>query len=51
MERRFAKVSQEEIVAINKAAFSYASDLVNTKTTILLRVGEAVYIPLRLASQ
>ena len=33
MARRFAKVSQEEIVAINKAAFSYASDLVNTKTT------------------
>ena len=40
MARRFAKVSEEEIVAINKAAFSYASDLVNTKTTIPLRVGE-----------
>ena len=40
MARRFAKVSQEEIVAINKAAFSYASDLVKTKTTIPLRVGE-----------
>ena len=39
MARRFAKVSEEEIVAINKAAFSYASDLVNTKTTIPLRVG------------
>ena len=40
MARRFAKVSEEEIVAINKAAFSYASDLVNTKTIIPLTVGE-----------
>ena len=40
MVRRFAKVSEEEIVAINKAAFFYPSDLVNTKTTIPLRVGE-----------
>ena len=37
--RRFVKVS-EEIVAINEAAFFYPSDLVNTKTTIPLRVGE-----------
>ena len=36
MARRFAKVSEEEI----KTAFLYPSDLVNTKTTILLRVGE-----------
>ena len=44
MARRFAKVLEEEIVAINKAAFSYASDLVNTKTTITLRVGEERWI-------
>ena len=36
MGRRFAKVSEEEI----KTAFFYPSDLVNTKTTIPLRVGE-----------
>ena len=36
MARRFAKVSEEEI----KEAFFYPSDLVNTKTTIPLRVGE-----------
>ena len=34
MARRFAKVSEEENVAINEAAFFYPSDLVNTKTTI-----------------
>ena len=34
MARRFAKVSEEEIVAINEAAFFYPPDLVNTKTTI-----------------
>ena len=28
MARRFTKVSEEEIVAINEAAFSYPSDLV-----------------------
>ena len=39
MARRFAKVSGEEIVAINEAAFFYPFDLVNTKTTIPLRVG------------
>ena len=40
MARRFAKVS-EEIVAINEALFFfYPPDLVNTKTTIPLRVGE-----------
>jgi len=38
MARRFAKVSEEEIVAINEAAFFYPSDLVNSKTTILLKV-------------
>ena len=31
MAHRFAKVSEEEIVAINETAFSYPSDLVNTK--------------------
>ena len=36
----FAKVSEEEIVAINEAPFFYPSDLVNTKTTVSLRVGE-----------
>ena len=36
MARRFAKVSEEEI---EEASF-YPSDLVNTKTTIPLRVGE-----------
>ena len=40
MARRFAKVSEEEIVAINETAFFYPSDLVNTKTTIPLSVGE-----------
>ena len=36
MARPFAKVSEEEI----EEAFSYPSDLVNTKTTIPLRVSE-----------
>ena len=36
MALRFAKVSEEEI----KTAFFYASNLVNTKTTIPLRVGK-----------
>ena len=36
MARRFAKVSEEEI----EEEFFYPSDLVNTKTTIPLRVGE-----------
>ena len=40
MARRFAKVSEEEIVAINETAYFYPSDLINTKTTIPLRVGE-----------
>ena len=40
MARRFAKVSEEEI---EKASF-YPSDLVNTKTTIPLRVGEERWI-------
>ena len=45
MARRFAKVSEEEeIVAITEAAFFYPSDLVNTKTTIPLRVGEERWI-------
>ena len=44
MARRFAKISQEEIVAINEAAFSYPSDLVNTKTIIPLRVSEERWI-------
>ena len=33
MSRRFAKVSEEEIVAIDETGFFYPSDLVNTKTT------------------
>ena len=36
----FVKVSEEEI----EEAFCYASDLVNTKTTIPLRVGEEWWI-------
>ena len=40
MVRRFAKVSEEEI----KTAFFYPSDLVNTKTTISLRVSEERWI-------
>ena len=40
MARCFAKVSEEEI----KEAFFYPSDLVNTKTTIPLRVGEERWI-------
>ena len=40
MARRFAKVSEEEM----KTAFFYPSDLVNTKTTIPLRVGEEPWI-------
>ena len=39
MARRFAKVSEEV-----KTAFFYPSDLVNTKTTIPLRVGEERWI-------
>ena len=44
MSRRFAKVLEEEIVAINEAAFFYPSDLINTKTTIPLRVGEELRV-------
>ena len=44
MARRFAKVSEEEIVAINETAFFYPSDLVNTKTTIPLRFDEERWI-------
>ena len=40
MACRFAKVSEEEIVAINEVAFYHPSDVVNTKTTIPLRIGE-----------
>ena len=40
MARPSAKVSEEEI----KTAFFYPSDLVNTKTTISLRVGEERWI-------
>ena len=40
MARRCAKVSEEEI----EEAFFYRSDLVNTKTTIPLRVGEEQWI-------
>ena len=44
MARCLAKVSEEEIVAINEVPFIYPSDLVNTKTTIPLRVGEERWI-------
>ena len=47
MARRFAKVSEEEIVAINETAFFYPSDLVNTKIKTIpppLRVGEERWI-------
>ena len=37
---RFAKVSEEEI----EEAYFYPSDLVNTETTIPLRVGEEQWI-------
>ena len=40
MVSRFAKVSEEEI----EEAFFYPSDLVNTKTTIPLRVGGEQWI-------
>ena len=40
MARRFAKVSEEEI----EESFFYPSDLVNTNTTIPLRVGEELWI-------
>ena len=40
MAHRFVTVSEEEI----KEAFFYPSDLVNTKTTIPLRVGEEQWI-------
>ena len=40
MARRFAKASEEEI----EAAFFNPSDLVNTKTTMPLRVGEERWI-------
>ena len=40
MARRFARVLGEEI----EEAFFYPSDLVNTKTTIPLRVGEERWI-------
>ena len=40
MARLFAKLSEEEI----EEAFFYASDLVNTKTTIPLRVVEERWI-------
>ena len=40
MARRFAKVSENKI----EEAFFYPSDLVNTKTTIPLQVGEERWI-------
>ena len=40
MARHFTKASEEEI----EEAFFYPSDLVNTKTTIPLRVGEERWI-------
>ena len=40
MARRFAKVSEEEVEEV----FFYPSDLVNTKRTIPVRVGEEWWI-------
>ena len=40
MARRFAKVSEKDI----EEAFFHPSDLVNTKTTVALRVGEERWI-------
>ena len=40
----FVIVSEDEIVAIKEAAFFYPSDLVNTKTTTPVRVGEERWI-------
>ena len=53
MARCLAKVSEEQIVAINEVPFIYPSDLVNTKTTIPLRVGEErwIWIPRCFASR
>ena len=49
MARYFAKVSEEEEI---EEAFSYPSDLVNTKTTIPLRsMKSGGYIPRRFASR
>ena len=52
MARRFAKISEEEIVAINEATFFYPSDLVNTKTIIPSgSVKSGGYIPQSFASR
>ena len=52
MARRFAKISEEENVAITEATFFYLSDLVNTKTTIPSgSVKSGGYIPQRFASR
>ena len=44
MAHRLTKVSGEEIAAINEVVFFYPSDLVNTTTTIPLRVSEEWWI-------
>ena len=52
MARRFAKVSEEEVVAINEAAFFYPPDLVNTKQLSPSgSVKSGGYIPGRFASR
>ena len=52
MAFRFAKVSEEEIVAINEVAFFDPCDLVNTKTTIPSgSVKSGGYTPPRFASR
>ena len=52
MARRFAKVSEEEIVAINETAFYYPSNLVNTKKLSPSgSVKSGGYIPRRFASR
>ena len=36
MARRFAKVSEEEIVAINETAFFYPFDVVNIRVSVYI---------------
>ena len=45
MARRFAKVSEEEIVTINEAAFFYPSDLVNTKSFASRYISTTNHLP------
>ena len=53
MARRLRKKNGTDFYLLIKTGFFYPSDLVNTKTTIPLRVGKErrVYIPRRFASR